>query len=426
MTKAHLIPLVCALAAGLPAESAALGIRLADQDGRATARGNAFTATADNPSAIYYNPAGITWLYGADLDSPRFTPSLDGGKSSVPAQSPESYDAFRTRLGLYTITLGNEVNLTGGRGSFDISHRWQAAGNFYATWKKANSPVALGLGVYSPYGFGVWYPESSPIRLLTISGFINYATMNPVVAWQATKSLSIAVGPTINYAKTELKQGIPVSGTSDTFEFEGDGWALGLNAGIMWRPHPKHSFGVMYRSQTDVDFDGDARTSLPGILDNTESASAGIKFPQHVVVGYSFRPTEKWNLEANVDWTDWDNLNTVNLLKDSGPVALPFNWQSSLFYEFGASYRFDCGFVASAGYIYSENSVPNASFNPLVPDSNRHVFSVGVAKQWKKWDFDLAFQWAHGAERTVNQGTAADGTYQFDSYAISISTGHRF
>jgi len=36
------------------------GLRLPSQDAFATARGEAFVATADNPSAIYYNPAGLT------------------------------------------------------------------------------------------------------------------------------------------------------------------------------------------------------------------------------------------------------------------------------------------------------------------------------------------------------------------------------
>ena len=42
----------------------ALGIRILHQDPDATARGEAFTATADKPSAIYYNPAGLTQLEG--------------------------------------------------------------------------------------------------------------------------------------------------------------------------------------------------------------------------------------------------------------------------------------------------------------------------------------------------------------------------
>src|SRR5881628_658858 len=44
-----------------------LGIRIADQDPFATARGNAFAATADNPSAMYYNPAGISQLEGQNV-----------------------------------------------------------------------------------------------------------------------------------------------------------------------------------------------------------------------------------------------------------------------------------------------------------------------------------------------------------------------
>src|SRR5690242_19611035 len=43
------------------------GFRLPSQDGFASARGEAFVATADNPSAIYYNPAGIAPLEGQNL-----------------------------------------------------------------------------------------------------------------------------------------------------------------------------------------------------------------------------------------------------------------------------------------------------------------------------------------------------------------------
>src|ERR1043165_2358105 len=77
----------------LPAGALALGIRLFDHDAFATARGDAFVATADNASAIYYNPAGITQLrgqnvrvtvYTVDVES-RFEPS--GGGSSLDSQN---------------------------------------------------------------------------------------------------------------------------------------------------------------------------------------------------------------------------------------------------------------------------------------------------------------------------------------------------
>src|SRR5688572_16883822 len=50
-----------------PLEGDCLGLRIPMQDATAVGRGNAFTATADNPSAIYYNPAGIAQLEGTEV-----------------------------------------------------------------------------------------------------------------------------------------------------------------------------------------------------------------------------------------------------------------------------------------------------------------------------------------------------------------------
>src|SRR5271166_2905299 len=55
------------------------GFRLPDQDAFATARGEAFVATADNPSAIYYNPAGITQLEGSNVRGGVYGIYLDPG-----------------------------------------------------------------------------------------------------------------------------------------------------------------------------------------------------------------------------------------------------------------------------------------------------------------------------------------------------------
>ena len=62
-TAALSAALAASLLAAAPA-SRAVGFRLPNQDPEGIARGNAFAATADNPSAIYYNPAGITQLQG--------------------------------------------------------------------------------------------------------------------------------------------------------------------------------------------------------------------------------------------------------------------------------------------------------------------------------------------------------------------------
>ena len=69
----------------------------------------------------------------------------------------------------------------------------------------------------------------------------------------------------------------------------------------------------------------------------------------------------------------------------------------------GATRYFGNGWRVSGGYMYSENSVPNNTFNPLVPDSDRHIFSVGVGKKYKQFSWDAAYQLAWGPSRTVQQ-----------------------
>ena len=382
----------------------ALGIRLPDQDAFATARGEAFAATADNPSAIYYNPAGITQLEGHHFN-----------------------------LGAYSVFLKSEYTAPTGA-EFDTEDQVQAVPRFFYTFRPQNHPLAYGLGFYSPYGLGLEWPDSSTFRTLAKEGRIEYFTLHPVVAWEIVPALSLAAGPTLNYAKTKLSRGIALPG--DTFEFKGDGTDLGYTAGLLWKPHAKHALGISYRSATTMDFDGHAE-AIPYTA--PQSADARFNFPQNLVLGWSFRPTPAWNLEFNADWTDWDRLNTVTLNQESAPpVYLPFNWRSSWFYEWGATRYFQNGFALSAGYIFSENSVPDASFNPTVPDSDRHIFSLGLGRKYRHFSWDATYQFAYGPSRTV-QGSpvnpnpfvpglseSADGRYEFISHALTVSLGYTF
>ena len=84
------------------------------------------------------------------------------------------------------------------------------------------------------------------------------------------------------------------------------------------------------------------------------------------------------------------------------------------------------GLRASAGYAYSENSVPSGSFNPQVPDSNRHIFSVGLGESLHNFRWDLAYQLVLWANATIDNDTLADGRYSFISHAVTLSVGYHF
>ncbi len=55
-----------------------------------------------------------------------------------------------------------------------------------------------------------------------------------------------------------------------------------------------------------------------------------------------------------------------------------------------------------------------------------HIFSAGLGGQRESWSYDLAYQYAYGLERTVANGTTADGAYEFKSHALSLSLGYHF
>lgn len=393
---------------GVTTSAWALGIRIADQDPFATARGNAFAATADNPSAIFYNPAGLTQLEGHHL-----------------------------RIGGYAIALKSEFTSPAGL-QFSTKSRTEVAPQLYYAYGMKEQPLAFGLGLYAPYGLALEWPANSVFG--PVFGQMTYLSVNPVAAWQVHPTLSLAAGLTLNYADTEIRQQAITGAPASLNRFKGEDTDAGFNLGLLWQPMKQHSFGVNYRSPTTQNFSGTSTTtgtSIPG-FDVAGAASARIPFPRHIVFGYSFRPTPEWNLEFNADWTQWERLTTVNFVQPAGTFAVPFNWQSSWFYEFGITRRFEGGWRASAGYIFSENSVPDANFSPLVPDSDRHIFSLGVGRQQTRVSWDVAYQLGWGPSRTVAGNTlafplaapppaaTANGTYAFLSHALTASVGFRF
>lgn len=403
------------LLATLPATAFGLGFRIVDHGAEATAKGGAFVATADNPSAVYHNPAGITQLSGTQV--------LVNG---------------------YAITLESTVNPAApGAADLDGKYEWQVVPDAFVTWSPNDSRVSLGLGVYAPFGLGVEYPDGAAFRTLAKKGKIQFFTTNPVLAFKVTDTLSVAVGATLNYSRAQLARGIVTPG--DEFKLEGDGFAVGVNAGIFWQPAPQHAFGVNYFGPIGMRYSGHARTRVPGFttpvevapgvvipfdvarFENEEDFDLDIDFPQTIAAGYSFRPAPDWNFEFNIEWTDWDSLNAPNVHLSENPAApLVFNYESSFLYEFGVTKKFGRGWTASAGYIYSENSVPNESFNPLVADSNRHVLSAGVGRRYDRFDWHFAYQYSYGPHREIAQGTLADGTYRFQAHAVSFTMGYRF
>jgi long-chain fatty acid transport protein len=200
----------------------------------------------------------------------------------------------------------------------------------------------------------------------------------------------------------------------------------------MWKITPQHTIGLVYRSPFTVTLKGNAVVNIPAYeIHASNSARTSIPFPQSVAAGYAFRPIPKLKLEADIDWTDWNTLNTV-VLHAPGSVLngqkIPFNWMDSFYYEFGVQYDVNSHWTVRGGYIYSENTVPNSTFSPTVPDYDRHVFSIGLGYSTTRFSVDLAYQYSYSPDRTVNDSVfaRADGTWATSANAAVLTTSVKF
>jgi long-subunit fatty acid transport protein len=66
------------------------------------------------------------------------------------------------------------------------------------------------------------------------------------------------------------------------FNFTGDGWSVGYNAGILWQPLTQLSFGATFRSSVRMNFQGNTDFQLQPGPYNTPAqrdASAQFTFP---------------------------------------------------------------------------------------------------------------------------------------------------
>jgi long-chain fatty acid transport protein len=273
------------------------------------------------------------------------------------------------------------------------------------------------------------WPTKSPFIGEGETGQITYERLAGVIAWQITPCLSVAAGPTLNYSEADFKE---YPGFVN--HFRGRATDAGYTAGLLFHPGDQHYFGLTYRSATEMNYNGHATDLYAGPpFKANAGASADFHFPSTLALGYSYRPNEKWNFEADVNWTDWSSLKNVPVYLNAGatdpsPEALKFNWTPSWMLDFGVTRYLGNDWRVSGGYIYSENSSPDANFNPLVPDSDRHIFSLGIGKTCGKFSWDAAYQLAWGPPRTVgsDEFPPANGTYAFFSQALAISVGYHF
>lgn len=400
------------------------GFSILNQDAFATARGQAFVATADNPSAIYYNPAGI-----AQLDGDNLRGGAGGYYLNTTFTAPIDNNPFNPGVTYHS-----------------AAYHYAAVPQGFYTHTFTNSPLTVGLGVYSPFGGNIDWPTDTGFSTIAIEGRLLYLTINPTVALKLSPHLMIGAGIMANYVNLYTEQSIATFQTlpPNYFKFKGDGWSVGYNLGVLYQPAQWISFGGTFRSSAPVNLKGHTDYEDQFFIPpTTKPAEMALTFPAMVVLGISLRPTPQWNVEFDANYTEWESFGTTALDQGGTPtfgvkqnITVNFDWRGSWTYEAGITRYFGKDWHVSAGYAFDENSVPSQYYTPFAADMDRQFFSLGAGFTGKTIDFDVTYQFGYGPGNTVHNSQpsssastsnqTADGQYTFRSSALLISAGLHF
>ena len=405
----------------------ASGFGVFTQGAKGLAQSNAVTAHVTGPSSLYFNPALLTDLQGTWFEAGTTLVVADRTfRSDATGLGEESADSLKTPSSFYFTT-------------------------------QLNDQVSAGLGIYFPFGLSTEWDKDWEGRYIATTSDVATTNINPVVAYRYNDRFSIAVGLDILYLDAELARQLnstligvlinPPEGLGMLpdvgQEFSGDGWGVGYNLGMIYRINEELSFGATFRSHIDVEVDGELGFQVPldaaplaALLPDT-GGSADVRLPRQASFGLAWQASDQLLIECGTRWEDWSSTEELRtdfdqpLLGQSADL-IPRDWEDTWAVNIGAEYQLDNRISLMAGYLYSDNPVPDSTFDPTVPDSDAHLFTIGTGLTMGDWTLDLAYGFEHHRDRSKNNqigvstGMTANGEYQADIHLLAASIGYHF
>jgi long-chain fatty acid transport protein len=418
----------------------AAGFRLPEAGAKAMGMGFSFVAQADDPSAIYFNPAGIVQLEGQNVMVGATYIRENGAKFT--GTTPLTFNTF---LGPFETRTETQKDL-----DFFVP-------NAYWT-RKHSKNLAYGVGIFVPFGLGQEYEnrQTSIFRNQVTKVEIMTFVVNPTIAWRFNDVIAVGVGFDFMYGSAELEQtGVittPAAPQLNLFELDldGDGYAYGWNFGFLVTPSENWKFGAAFRSQFNLKIeDADVDVSNingavipPGGVPTSTEADTTLKLPATLALGLA-HVRDRLTLEVGVDWTFWSRFQEVFIdIRDNTPF-LPDSlreqdWKDVIAVRLGGEYRVTDQFAVRLGFYYDESPVPAETMSPLLPDADRYHYTAGAGYKLRNWTFDLSYMYVDKDDRSENNqtpnntpaptsiGAGFNGEWTGDAHLVAFDVGYKF
>ena len=427
----RLAPLVAlaALTTAAPAVADAWGNT--QHGGRATGQAGAFVARASDPSAVYYNPAGVGRLDGLQV------------LGAIDFKNPtDEYESVTD-------------------GQHRANHTIQFPPALYLTYHQpgAESRWAFGLGIDTPMWYSVdWDTALFPGRFLTRETKVRLWEVHPVLAYEIDDRWSVGGGLRYVFGELDLGQNFagqlpevpgvrPAVPFEVEFTAEGDVDAVSFDLGIQYATN-LWGWGASYRHSAELEDSTSYGVrvrdiTVPALAETVARNLGGLQVDQTFELPWELRsgvwvaPYPELRLELDVAWAAWGSTET-RILDPSrqGPVLGEVlqtrvrDWDDTLGIRLGVEGDVADHWTVYGGVALEESPVPSDNVEPGFPRGDAMVYGVGASYNLTWISFDVGYSYWDHDSRTVTgqelQAPTVSATYSGKDQVWSAGARWRF
>ena len=391
---------------GVASPAKAAGFYLGEQDSVASGRGLAVTAKLNEPSTIFFNPAGMAFLEGINV-SAGFTAVFPYFNYSDPMGKRPSAKASRKEV-------------------------WDP--HLYATYTLGKK-AAIGIGFNVPFGmvmdWGKKWAGATQIQKIDLKmpTFYFGAAVRPI------SQLAIGVSLRVVQAAVTLERGFDLVDSNGDPSLGGikmstDAVGFGAGLGITARPLDWLHIGFNYLSRVNFDFNnGEGKFTLPKGFDNSifhdQKGTTRITTPDSVAFGVGFDVRKDVTLELDyilMMWSSYKDLTITFASDPTGQLSKPQikNWKNASSVRLGGEYRWKDTVAVRASFVWDQTPAPANTLSPDLPDSSRLVGSVGLGYRHPKIGVkvDTYLMFSYFLPREVKSDVNPIFPAKYDAYAV--------
>ncbi|CAI0701826.1 long-chain fatty acid transporter FadL [Serratia proteamaculans] len=308
-----------------------------------------------------------------------------------------------------------------------------------------NDQFAVGASVTSNYGLATEFNDGYTAGAYGGKTDLTTVNLNLSGAYRLNQNFSFGLGFDAVYAKAKLERYAGESGAAlgmpaDTqiSHLKGDEWGFGWNAGLLYEVDENNRYGLTYRSEVKVDFDGDYKSSIPsrfnplqgrtglpwGTDGNTIPGSLTLNLPEMWEISGYNKVAPQWAVHYSLAYTSWSQFQELKATGNNGQTLFEKHegFKDAYRIALGTTYFYDDNWTFRTGIAFDDSPVPAQNRSISIPDQDRFWLSAGTSYAFNKdASVDVGISYMHGQKVTIKEGP-----YTFESVGKAWLYGANF